>query len=182
MNASRQVAPTTDPLSAKDDNVAELIEQNLMTSLRMTQQVAKWMIKHAADGERGEEPIGSIINLSSVAARITQRGLLGFSISCAAVEQMTRSMAVSLAPHRIRVNAVAFGSVLSASLNDLLNEAPEYREMIHEGTPLGRIAPPSDVAETVQYLASQGSSFVTGQVLTVDGGRSVLDPVTAPTH
>lgn len=107
---------------------------------------------------------------------------MAFSISCAAVEQMTRSMAVSLAPHGIRVNAVAFGSVLSASLHDLLNEEPEYRDNIHAGTPLGRIAPPSDVAETVQYLASQGSSFVTGQVLTVDGGRSVLDPVAAPTH
>ncbi|WP_417249675.1 SDR family NAD(P)-dependent oxidoreductase [Celeribacter sp.] len=182
VNASRQVAPTVDPLCPEDDNVAALIEQNLMTSLRMTQQVAKWMIKNADDSVDDEEPIGSIINLSSVAARMAQPGLLAFSVSCAAVEQMTRSMAVSLAPHRIRVNAVAFGSVLSASMQDLLSEEPEYREKIQAGTPLGRIAPPSDVAETVQYLASQGSNFVTGQVLTVDGGRSVLDPVSAPTH
>ena len=95
---------------------------------------------------------------------------------------MTRSLAVALAPERIRVNAVAFGSVMSASLKETLKDNREYRKTIEDITPLGRIAAPNELADAVQYLASDGSAFVTGQVLTVDGGRSLLDPVGAPAH
>jgi 7-alpha-hydroxysteroid dehydrogenase len=89
---------------------------------------------------------------------------------------------VALAPKGIRVNAVAFGSMMSASLQNALRENPDYREAIIAETPLGRIAAPSELAETVQFLASDASGFMTGQVLTLDGGRSLLDPVTAPAH
>jgi 7-alpha-hydroxysteroid dehydrogenase len=95
---------------------------------------------------------------------------------------MTRSLAVALAPHRIRVNAVAFGSVMSASLQDTLRDNRDYRADIEDHTPLGRIAAPTELAETVQYLASDGSCFMTGQIMTVDGGRCLLDPVAAPAH
>ena len=95
---------------------------------------------------------------------------------------MTRSLAVALAPRRIRVNAVAFGSLLSASLVDAMREHEEFRDTIIAHTPLGRIASPGELAETVQYLASDSSAFITGQVLTVDGGRSLLDPVGVPAH
>ncbi|AJE48911.1 SDR family NAD(P)-dependent oxidoreductase [Celeribacter indicus] len=182
VNASRQVA-MSDPLNVEEDNVAQLLDQNLMTSLRLTQQVAKWMIKRAEKVEGEEEGVlGSIVNLSSIAARRCQPELLAFSISSAAVDQMTRSMAVALAPHRIRVNAVAFGSVMSASLRDLLNENPDLRENIVAKTPLGRVAPAADIAETVQYLVSDCSGFMTGQILTVDGGRTLVDPVHVPSH
>ncbi|MFN7052720.1 MAG: SDR family oxidoreductase, partial [Gemmobacter sp.] len=80
------------------------------------------------------------------------------------------------------VNAVAFGSVLSASLQNLLKEAPDHRDTILKGTPLGRIAAATELVETVQYLASDASSFMTGQVVTLDGGRSLLDAVAAPAH
>nr|WP_319248224.1 SDR family oxidoreductase [uncultured Celeribacter sp.] len=181
VNASRQVADS-DPLCAEDDNVEILLEQNLMTSLRLTQHVAKWMIKRAEASEDQNGVVGSIVNLSSIAARRSQPELLGFSISSAAVDQMTRSMAVALAPNRIRVNAVAFGSVLSASLKDTLADNPDYRNEIIAKTPLRRVAPATEVAETVQYLASECSCFMTGQILTVDGGRTLVDPVDAPTH
>ena len=181
VNASRQVLPS-DPLCVDDDNVTELLEQNLMTSLRLTQQVAKWMIARAEKEEIRDGQIGSIVNLSSIAARRTQPDLLGFSISTAAVEQMTRAMAVALSPHRIRINAVAFGSVMSANLQSVLADSPEMRGEIVSKTPLGRIAPASDVASAVQYLASEGSSFMTGQVLTVDGGRTLVDTVHIPAH
>ena len=107
---------------------------------------------------------------------------MALSISNAALEQMTRSLAVALAPDRIRVNAVAMGSVMSASLQEHLKDNPDFRSVIESGTPMGRIASPTELAEAVQFLASDGASFMTGHVLTVDGGRTLLDPVTAPAH
>ena len=179
VNASRQVA-RSDPLSPDDDAVEQLMQQNLLTSLRLSQMVAKRMIKQSEDQPEG--PVGSIINLSSIAARRAHPDLMALSISTAALEQMTRSLAVALAPRRIRVNAVAFGSVMSASLRERLKEHPDFRAVIENRTPMARIASARELAETVQYFASDGSSFTTGQVLTVDGGRSLLDPVEAPAH
>ena len=179
VNASRQIM-LSDPLDPKGDNVEDMLEQNLMNSLRLTQAVARKMIKQSEGQEEG--PAGSIINLSSIAARRTSPDLLGYSIATAALDQMTRSMAVALAPHRIRVNAVAFGSVMSASLKGALKEHDDYRNDIISHTPLGRIAGPGEVSDAVQYLASDASGFVTGQIITVDGGRTLIDPVGAPAH
>ncbi|MCP3969515.1 MAG: SDR family oxidoreductase [Rhodobacteraceae bacterium] len=181
INACRQVAPS-DPLNPDDDAVTMLLNQNLITSLRLTQMVARRMIKQAEKDGRTEGPVGSIVNLSSIAARRTHPELLAYSVSCAALDQMTRSMAVALAPHRIRVNAVAFGSVMSASLKDSLKADETKRDKIIGNTPLGRIASASEVAETVQFLTSDGSGFMTGQIVTVDGGRSLIDTVGAPVH
>lgn len=179
VNGSRQVLKTS-PLDPDDDSVNHLLQQNLMTSMRLSQLVARRMIKQANGQEDGI--VGSIINLSSIAARRTRPELLAYSISTAALDQMTRSLAVALAPERIRVNAVAFGSVMSASLQEILKDNREYRDTIEDITPLGRIAAPHELAEAVQYLASDSSAFMTGQVLTVDGGRTLLDPVGAPAH
>lgn len=178
VNASRQMA-LSDPLCAEEDAVEMLLEQNMLTSLRMTQMTAKRMTQIAARSE-STGAVGSIVNLSSVAARDTQPALLGYSVACAAMDQMTRSMAVALAPKGIRVNAVAIGSVMSASLQNALRENPDWRETIETCTPLGRIAPASEIVETVQYLAADASAFMTGQILTIDGGRSVLDAVAVP--
>ncbi len=179
VNASRQVV-TGDPLNADDDGVQTLIEQNLMTSLRVSQVFAKRMIRQAEDG--GESPAGSIINLSSIAALRCQPRLLAYSVSSAALDQMTRALAVALAPHRIRVNAIAFGSVMSASLKDALDADTGMRDAIVSSTPLGRIASPAELAEVAQFLASDGSDFVTGQVITADGGRTLVDAADAPAH
>jgi 7-alpha-hydroxysteroid dehydrogenase len=177
----RRQMMVSDPLNPEADGVETLLEQNLFTSLRLSQLCAKRMIGRA-EKAGVEGMIGSIINLSSIAASRTQSALLGYSISCAAVDQMTRSLAVVLAPKGIRVNAVAFGSVMSASLQGALRETPDYRDAIVAGTPLGRIAAPTEMTETVQFLASDASGFMTGQVLTVDGGRGLIDPVSAPAH
>ncbi|MBK1637161.1 SDR family NAD(P)-dependent oxidoreductase [Rhodovulum adriaticum] len=186
VNASRQMQPS-DPLDPDGDAVEELLQQNLMTSLRLSQCVAKRMIRQAEEDESPESvtaptAAGTIINLSSIAARRTHPALLGYSVSTAALDQLTRSMAVALAPHRIRVNAVAFGSVLSASLQETLKDNAAYRSDIKDHTPLGRIAKPGEVAEAVQFLASDGAQFLTGQIMTIDGGRTLLDPVNAPAH
>lgn len=179
VNASRQVL-FTDPLAADDKTPQILLEQNLMTALRLSQAVARRMIKQAED--RDEGPAGSIVNLSSIAAQRTHPELLGFSVAAAASDQMTRSLAVALAPERIRVNAVAFGSVMSASLQRELKDSVEDRTDILGHTPLGRIAGPGEVCDAVQYLASEASSFVTGQVITVDGGRTIIDAARSKAH
>ncbi len=179
VNASRQ-ATITEALDKEDTSIEQLLEQNMMAALRLSESTARRMIKQAEDREDGS--VGSIINLSSIAGRRAHPKTLGLSISAAASEQMTRSLAVALAPERIRVNAVAFGSVLSASLKDALKDDDDARNAIIAATPMGRIAGPSEVAHAVQYLASDAAGFVTGQVITVDGGRSLLDPAFVPLH
>ena len=96
VNASRQVMET-DALNPEDTSVEQLLEQNLMTALRLSQQVARRMIKQAENNDN-DMPAGSIINLSSIAAHQTRPELLGYSIASAGLEQMTRSMALALAP------------------------------------------------------------------------------------
>lgn len=181
VNAARKMAPS-DPLNPDADAVEQMWQHNLLTSLRLSQMTAKRMILQAEKSGDTDGIIGSIINISSIAARRTQPELLGYSISCAAVEQMTRSLAVALAPQRIRVNAVSFGSVLSDSLQVALKENPDYRTEIAAATPLGRIAAADELAETVQYLASDASAFMTGQIITLDGGRCLIDAATTPAH
>jgi 7-alpha-hydroxysteroid dehydrogenase len=179
VNASRQVV-AVDPLNTDDDGVDMLLQQNMLNALRLSQMVAKRMIKQAKDQEEGTT--GSIVNLSCIAARRTNPELLAYSVSTAALDQMTRSLAVALAPHRIRVNGLAFGSVMSSSLQDTLRDHRDYRGDIEHHTPLRRIASPGELVHSAQYLASDASAFMTGQVLTLDGGRTLIDPVAAPAH
>ncbi|WP_099824455.1 SDR family NAD(P)-dependent oxidoreductase [Oceaniglobus indicus] len=181
VNASRQML-TTDPLDLDDDSVSTLLQQNLMTSLRLSQLFARRMIKQSEESEDDTRMAGSIVNLSSIAARRTHANLLGYSVSSAALDQATRSLAVALAPNRIRVNAVAFGSVMSASLKGAIKGNSDMRADIIENTPLSRIASPTEVAETVQFLASDGAAFMTGQILTIDGGRTLIDGCDSAMH
>ncbi|QYK41383.1 MAG: SDR family oxidoreductase [Paracoccaceae bacterium] len=179
VNASRAFC-LSDPLDPSGDAVDLMLQHNLMSALRLTQVTARRMILQAEKSGTSGGSIGSIINLSSLAACRTQPELLGYSISSAAIEQMTRTMAIALAPKGIRVNAVAFGSVMSASLQAQIKEHPDYRQTIVDGTPMGRIGAPAELAEAVQYLASDAASFMTGQILMLDGGRSLIDTVRAP--
>ncbi len=178
VNAARVFA-ASDALDPAKDNVDLLWQMNLIPALRLTQMAARRMIAQA-ERTRQEGPAGTVVNLSSTAAPRGQAELLGYAISTAAVEQMTRSMALALAPKGIRVNCIAFGSVMSASLQAQIREHPDFRPAIVEATPLGRIAAPAELAETVQYLASDASGFMTGQVLVLDGGRSLREGGGAP--
>lgn len=180
VNGARQVVPT-DPLDPADGSLELLLMENLLPTMRLSQQVARRMIKQGEEREDGAIR-GAIINLSSIAARRTHPDLLAYSVASAALDQLTRSLSVAYSGHGIRVNSIAFGSVMSASLQNTLRDNRAYRHDIEEHTPLGRIAPPTELTETAQFLASDASAFMTGQIVTVDGGRTLLDPVAAPVH
>ena len=173
VNASRQVL-TSDPLNPESDNFDQLMHQNVTVNFRLSQIVARRMILQAKDKEAGQI-IGAIVNLSSIAATRTQEDILSYSVSSAALDQVTRSMAVSLAPKGIRVNAVSLGSLMSASLRDLMRGNLDLHDQVVDATPLGRIGEAQEAAEAVLFLACDLSNFITGQILTVDGGRSLLD-------
>lgn len=182
VNASRQLLPT-DPLDVADSSVDTLLEQNMMTALRLSQAVARRMIARAeTEGRDDDACIGSIINLNTIATPRSHPDLMGYSIAAAALDQATRSLALALAPHRIRVNGVAFGSVMSNNLKTALAETDGLRDEIRGHTPMGRIAAAREVTGAVQFLASEGAGFVTGEIITVDGGRSLLDAVSVPAH
>lgn len=175
VNAHRLVK-ASDPLDTDPDVLEQLLRENMMAGLRMTQIVAKRMIRQAEEAPDAGSA-GTIVNLSTLAAQHPVPTMLGYSIAYAAQEQATRCMALALAPHRIRVNGVRFGSVMSHELKESLRERPELRDRLIEATPMGRIAPAEELVDTVMYLACDASRFVTGQILTVDGGRSLVDRV-----
>jgi hypothetical protein len=91
-------------------------------------------------------------------------------------------MAVALAPQQIRVNGVSVGSVLSNNLLGWMRDHEHARSAILDATPMGRLANAAEVGDTVQYLASDASSFVTGQIVTLDGGRTLVDPAAIAVH
>ncbi len=181
VNASRQVLPSN-PLEPKADSFEALFQQNVLANLRLTQSVAKIMIQQAEEDEDNTQCIGSVVNLSSIASDRAHPDLLAYSVSCAALNQMTRSLAVSLAPDRIRVNAIAIGSVMSANLQNYLKGDEDLRDQMAQVTPLGRIAEAQEVTEVTQFLAADSASFVTGQILTVDGGRTLIDAMDTAVH
>lgn len=176
VNASRLLVGS-DPLNAEADRLEETLQQNVAANLRLTQIVARRMMEIAAEEETPADR--SILNMSSVQAQRANPGLLAYSVSCAAVEQLTRLLAVALAPSRIRVNAIAAGGLPGHSLAEALPEIADLAEAMAAVVPLGRTASPEDAAGAALYLASPAAGFVTGQVLQIDGGRHLVDPLVA---
>ncbi|WP_247004449.1 SDR family NAD(P)-dependent oxidoreductase [Halosolutus gelatinilyticus] len=112
---------------------------------------------------------GSIVNISSLAARLSMANLPAYSAAKGGVEAFTRASAKELAPE-IRVNAVAPGFFITPQNADTYAEGTKKRDRIDERTPLGRVGERDEVVGAAIYLASDAASFVTGEVLTVDGG------------
>jgi NAD(P)-dependent dehydrogenase (short-subunit alcohol dehydrogenase family) len=117
---------------------------------------------------------GAIVNVSSHQAQRPVAGALPYATAKAAIEGLTRALAVDYGPHGIRTNAVALGSIATERYEALHAERQEIGEQIRSLHPLGRIGRQEEVAAVVAYLVSSESSFVNGAVVPVDGGRAVL--------
>lgn len=142
----------------KDEQWDAVIGINLKGTFLFTRAAARPMIK----GHRGR-----IINIASVSGLMGNPGQANYSASKAGVIGLTRTVAKELAGRSITVNAVAPGFI-ATDMTAALGE--ELLEKIKKEIPLGRLGEPQDVADAVLFLASEGAGFITGQVLTVDGG------------
>lgn len=180
VNAARDVSKG-DPLTMEPGELADAFDLNVTAPFRLIQMAVKRFQKQAEETDEPNAPAGTIVNVTSIAATRSLPEMTAYAIACAGVEQMTRSLAVRLAPEHIRVNAVAIGSLMSSNLRALIQDDPELRARILAVTPAGRIGESEDAAEAVAFLASDAARFVTGQVLSVDGGRSLADPLGTPT-
>jgi glucose 1-dehydrogenase len=143
---------------------------NLKGAFMVGQSVAKQMVKQV---EGGAKP-GAIVNMSSVNAVFAIANQVPYSVSKGGVSQLTKVMALSLAPYGIRVNAIGPGSIMTDMLASV-NSNPEAKARILSRTPLGRIGEPSEIATIASFLASDAASYITGQTIFADGGRLPLN-------
>ena len=169
-------AAVSSPLrSLLDDDLADfhrVMGVNVLGVMAGTKFAARHMAEHGG---------GSIINMSSIGGTLAGGGVMTYRASKAAVIQFTKSAAIELARYDIRVNAIAPGSIptplLASSARDKSPEELEsyeraIRDRMRADRPLQREGTPNDAAEAVAYLASERARYVTGIVLTVDGGTS----------
>ncbi|MFE4633727.1 SDR family NAD(P)-dependent oxidoreductase [Streptomyces sp. NPDC056773] len=153
-------------LETSDEDLDRVLDVNFKGVLRTCQEAARAMI---AAGRPG-----SIITMASGAVDAAQPGLLCYSAAKAAVVQLTKTLATEAGPHGIRVNAVAPGWIRTPMTGRHSPEVQEQTEaMMTRMSPLRRVGEPEDIAQAVLYLASDASSFMTGQILRPNGGVSM---------
>jgi dehydrogenase/reductase SDR family member 4 len=148
-------------LEATDEQFDKMAEINLKAAFRLVNLVAPGMI------ERGRG--GSIINLASISGLTPQPGGILYSMTKAALVMLTRAWARELGPHRIRVNALAPG-LIQTDFSEYFWNDPARRAELAGTQVLPQLGQPAEVAGAALFLAGDDASFVTGQVLVVDGG------------
>jgi NAD(P)-dependent dehydrogenase (short-subunit alcohol dehydrogenase family) len=156
--------PYYGPLSRiQDEQFRKVLDNNILANHWLIQLVSPQMIERRA---------GSIIIISSIGGLHGSAVLGAYGISKAADFQLARSLAVEFGPHNVRVNCVAPGLV-KTDFARALWENPQTLDRALSKTPLGRIGQPEDIAGAAVFLASDEASYVTGQVLVVDGGATI---------
>ncbi|MEO0618133.1 MAG: SDR family oxidoreductase [Pseudomonadota bacterium] len=151
-----------------------IVSVNLKGGFLVAQAVARQMVAQLEDAVPGvASTAGAIINMSSINAALARADRVVYGITKAGLESLTRGAAMALAPHGIRVNAIAPGSV-STPLTDKAYGNDAVRETVLARTPLGRIASTREIASVAAFLASDDASYITGETIVVDGGRTSL--------
>ena len=150
--------------SVTDEEFQRILLTNLTCVFAISREVSKVMIAQKK---------GYIINISSMAAHYGLPKVVAYSASKAAIEGMTRSMAVELSPQGILVNCIAPGFIKTNMSSTALDSDPERKRRVLERTPMGKLGLPEDVANTACFLVSDENKFITGAVIPVDGGNSI---------
>jgi NAD(P)-dependent dehydrogenase (short-subunit alcohol dehydrogenase family) len=143
---------------------------NIKGAFLVGQAVARHMVERVAAGEKP----GAIVNMSSVNAVFAIATQVPYSVSKGGMNQLTKVMALALAPHGIRVNAIGPGSIMTEMLHSVVSD-PVAMQRVMSRTPLGRIGEPSEIAAIAAFLASDEASYITGQTIYADGGRLPLN-------
>jgi NAD(P)-dependent dehydrogenase (short-subunit alcohol dehydrogenase family) len=161
--------------SAGTGSIAALVDQRgdeWEQTLRTNLTGAMHCIKHQAAAMVQAGHGGSIVNVSSIAGALTHRLMSAYCVSKAGLEMLTRCAADELGEHRVRVNALRPGLV-PTDLSRILADHPKVRANYESQMPLQRLGTSEEVAEAILFLASDRSSWITGQVLSVDGGHTL---------
>ena len=155
-----------DFLDVSEADFDAVLRINLKGSFLVGQAVAREMAKTGS---------GSIINMSSVNAVLTIPTIASYNVSKGGINQLTRVMALALVDKGIRVNAVAPGTIATELAAKAVLTSEEAKAKIMSRTPMKRLGQPSEIADTVAFLASDAASYITGEIVVVDGGRMTLN-------
>jgi glucose 1-dehydrogenase len=151
-----------------------VIDVNLKGAFLVAQAVARAMVA------RNEQSGGVIVHMSSVNGTLAIPSIASYNVSKGGINQLTRVMALSLADKGIRVNAVAPGTIATELARSAVLTSDEARARILSRTPLRRLGEPAEIAEVVAFLLSDAASYMTGEIVVVDGGRMALNYTMPP--
>jgi NAD(P)-dependent dehydrogenase (short-subunit alcohol dehydrogenase family) len=125
--------------------------------------------------EMARQRAGAIVNMSSVNGVLAIPTIASYNVSKGGINQLTRVMALALADQGIRVNAVAPGTIATELAARAVLTSDAAKQRIMSRTPMKRLGEPAEIADVVAFLASDAASYVTGEIVTVDGGRMTLN-------
>ncbi len=154
-------------LETDADDFKNIVDVNMVGVFHGSQAAAQRMV---ASGVADDEAGGSIIQVGSIAGRNGFPNRVGYCGTKAAVHHMTKVMAIDLAEHNIRVNAIAPGYIRTDMIDELIDSGTVAEAPLNNRIPQKRLGSPEHIASAVSWLASTEASYVTGEVLTVDGG------------
>ncbi len=166
-----------DFLEISEEDFDAVLRVNLKGAFLMGQAVAREMVHHLPPGASAAAGAchGVIVNMSSVNGVLAIPNIASYNVSKGGINQLTRVMALALADKGIRVNAVAPGTIATELAARAVLTSDEARARILSRTPMRRLGEPSEIADVVAWLASDAASYVTGEIVTVDGGRMTLN-------